>query len=106
MTLRQEGAMVSQHLAELNMGGGDWQQALTDALELAHKIKGSSGTIGYTMISKVAEALEFHLRDLDEEDAYPEEAARERANSLFSELNALLSDMKPEQSSLFNRTLA
>lgn len=98
--------MVSQHLAELNMGGGDWQQALTGALELAHKIKGSSGTIGYAAISKVAEALEFHLRDLDAEDVYPGDAALQTADSLFAELNALLSDMKPEQSSLFNRTLA
>lgn len=101
-TLRREAAAVRACLAELRSPAGDPAGAVSRAVGMAHKIKGSSGSIGFKEISAAAQALELHLRALDKAGGPPGPEAISQALELGADLDLLVAAIRPEQSSLYN----
>jgi chemotaxis protein histidine kinase CheA len=76
--------------------------AIAKGFAHAHKVKGSSGTLGFAEISAAAETLEHCLRDLDRNGAAIGPSERELIFGHYDHLARLISTISPEQSSLFN----
>lgn len=81
-----------------NFGPEPDDDQLQKTIYLVHKIKGSSGSLGFLPLSKVAHTLEYALRELDEKQS------RDLALAEIHQLSVVLQDkileMKPEASSL------
>lgn len=107
-TLRQEAAAVGEALS--GWGGDDGADGaergwLTAAIGSAHKIKGSSGSIGFMELSATATELETLLRDLSEQAVSPTADDRSRADALNERLTRQAAELRPEHSRLFDRRL-
>ena len=67
----------------------------------AHKIKGSSGSLGFAEVSARAERLEVALRRLEGDPGRP--GGLEALRPLRDDLGRAVSEIRPEQSSLYAR---
>lgn len=75
---------------------------INEGIELTHKIKGSSGSIGFPEISAASACLEHYLRSLATEAEEIDQEARETAAAHFQTLERLVAVVKPESSTLYN----
>lgn len=100
-TLKAEMAAVSRNMERLS---GESpvavDQALSGGIEAAHKIKGSSGSIGFKNISDAAALLEASLRRVRDSGRY-EEPIRTEVEQEVLALHDLVEHVRPEDSSLF-----
>lgn len=104
ITLKNECKALGVAVRRIS-GEGDFTfDDLEEALQLAHRIKGSSGTIGYADISVAAEKLEFFLRDVAANEINLDAVGQDKTQAFFTEMEALVDMMTPEQSTLYNRT--
>lgn len=101
VTLIGEAAAVRDCLARLADPAADRAAVVAQGAGLAHKIKGSSGSIGFGEISRAAQALEVHLRELARLEGRLDEAQVERAIGLGRELEAQTAAIRPEHSALY-----
>jgi chemotaxis protein histidine kinase CheA len=76
--------------------------AIAKGFAHAHKVKGSSGSLGFAEISAAAETLEHCLRDLDRNSAGIGPSEREQIFGHYDLLARLIDAIRPEKSSLFN----
>lgn len=102
-TLRGEAAAVAGALAGWAADTPPSTVALLEAAAAAHKIKGSSGTIGFHGVSDLAKALDDHLRGLARAGAQASVADCERAVELNTRLQAAVATLRPEHSVLFDQ---
>ncbi|MGP1396931.1 MAG: Hpt domain-containing protein [Inquilinaceae bacterium] len=102
-TLKDEAAAVTAALSGWGATHAITPADLLDAVNHAHKIKGSSGSIGFGDVSAAAAALEQFLRDLNTQSAAPSAEDRAKANALNTRLQVLARDVKAEQSTLYHR---
>lgn len=76
--------------------------AIANGYAHAHKVKGSSGSLGFAEISAAAETLEHCLRDLGRSGAAVGPSERELIFGHYDLLARLINAIEPEQSTLFN----
>jgi chemotaxis protein histidine kinase CheA len=76
--------------------------AIAKGFAHAHKVKGSSGSLGFADISAAAETLEHCLRDLGKSGAAIGPSERELISGHYDLLARLIETITPEQSSLFD----
>jgi chemotaxis protein histidine kinase CheA len=102
-TLREEVCQLSRAVTDWDASEGEAGASLEAALFGAHKIRGSSGSMGFGEVSDVAGRLETHLRSVAERGGGRDDGEREAARHLVDDLFLRVSDLAPEQSTLFNR---
>lgn len=78
------------------------QDMLAEAIQHAHKIKGSSGTLGFPDISAAAACLERHFRVLVASDDEVGLAERVQIEAYYAVLDGLVAAATPEHSTLYN----
>lgn len=102
VTLNDEAAAIGTHIRQLEDAAIDSSEAISNAIAMAHKIKGSSGTIGFSAISSAAGSLESYLSALASTGMDPTAAQVNTVAGLFDELNTLVRTVSPESSTLYN----
>lgn len=103
-TLRAEAAAVRDCLSRLGDPAADTSSVIAEGVNLAHKIKGSSGSIGFKEISVAAETLEHYLRELDQSGSAPVGSQVDKVVVLAADLDARVGVIRPEHSMLYNTT--
>lgn len=103
-TLGTEAAAVRACLGRLDDPTADATSVIAEGADLAHKIKGSSGSIGFREISQAAQTLEYCLRALCESEAAPTGRELDKARTLATDLEERVAAITPEQSMLYNAT--
>lgn len=78
---------------------------IAQGIELAHKIKGSSGSLGFAHISAAAASLEAHLKALAAEETELEQEARGSLQRYLKELEDYVLHVSPEDSALWHVSL-
>ncbi len=101
-TLVQESAAIGECLSELNHNHTNENPILAEAIGLAHKIKGSSGSIGFAQVSECARALEGHMRTAAVTDGPLGYERYSRIMAWYKRLDYVVNTLTSEQSSLFN----
>ncbi len=102
VTLRSELAEVDVSLEGLETKDVPTLMPLLFAgIERVHKIKGSSGSIGFTEISASAAQLEKNLREAYAQEG-PDAALSQTIASDLARLHELVNNVQPEQSRLWN----
>ena len=101
-TLRREIEEVGTILRGLDQGAGTAQESplLAAAIARVHKIKGSSGSIGFMKVSAAARDLETALRAAARNRS-PATAARGDVARNHAALADLIATVRPEDSRLF-----
>jgi HPt (histidine-containing phosphotransfer) domain-containing protein len=90
---------VSQRLGDCPDDAG---AAIADGLERAHKLKGSSGSLGYPEISVAAAEFENCLKMLEVATGNAAAMAVRETLSQFVVLEQLIVSVSPERSTLYN----
>ncbi|WP_096172962.1 Hpt domain-containing protein [Cohaesibacter sp. ES.047] len=101
-TLGQELAEIDLSLTRLHCAGDQCQHIAIEAADRAHKVKGSSGTIGFNEISQSAAKLERYLKELGNTAGPITQEQEIRIEALFSDLKDLVEEASPEQSTLYD----
>lgn len=101
-TLINEADAIGTHIRQLEDASIDSSEAISNAIAMAHKIKGSSGSIGFAAISSAAGSLESYLSALASTGMEPTAAQVNTVAGLFNELNTLVRTVSPESSTLYN----
>ncbi|MDF1776252.1 MAG: Hpt domain-containing protein [Rhizobiaceae bacterium] len=102
VTLITEADAIGTHIRQLEDASIDGSEAISNAIAMAHKIKGSSGSIGFAAISSAAGSLESYLSALASTGMDPTAAQINTVAGLFDELNTLVRTVSPESSTLYN----
>lgn len=97
-TMRQEAADIAALIGNETCPSGD---SHTKALAIAHKLKGSSGTIGFTEISHTAQTLEDALRDVVAGEPTPKGLAAVIAAN--DALQQIIAETDVQDSTLYQR---
>ena len=97
-TLRQEFQEAEARFDALGSGDSTRIEALTAQ---AHKIKGTSGTLGFGTVASSAERYEHALRALSARRLSGDDVADLRR--MHADLGRTIAAVTPEQSSLFQR---
>ena len=98
-TLKREMADVEGCMDRLVNDDEAHASALHQGIEMTHKIKGSSGSIGFANISSTAAALEKCLYAVQDND---DQAQLFEACQHFDTLKELVARVKPEESALYS----
>ncbi|PZX16930.1 Hpt domain-containing protein [Palleronia aestuarii] len=97
-TLKNEAAAIEEAM----LGAGpDLANGHRDLIGRMHKLKGSSGSIGFHRISELCGDIEERLRSCA--DRPPSETDLDAIHSRHLELQRRIAEVSPEQSSLFAR---
>jgi len=88
--------------AQLSDASGNPTTLVAEIREIAHQVKGSSGSIGFPDISVAAAELDSQLRHLIEAGNHLDSSDWQTSLFLISELQRLAKDATPERSSLYN----
>ena len=102
-TIRQYTDAIGGYLKEGLFGDTVSRQALIEAEKVAHQLKGSSGSIGFSDVSAAAASLDDQLKTLCAEDNDIPRQEREKVAGLFEVLDELSKTLAPEQSTLLRR---
>lgn len=100
-TLREEAAAITESLDGMSVETADRPALLGEAIFRAHKIKGSSGTIGFGEVSERAKTLEMLLRAIEGSGSIPE-GEISAARALSGSLNVMVADLKATDSTLYD----
>lgn len=76
------------------------EKTLEQAQQITHQIKGTSGSIGYLMLSEAAAALDEQLKHLAGDGVAPEDL--KVSDALFEDLKRVASETTCETSTLYN----
>lgn len=101
-TLKDQGCALDALLS--HGGSGDTLELLSQAVFIAHDIKGGSGTMGFPAVSACAEKLEHFLGACIERNTAPDDAHFIEIRSLNHNLQKAIETLDPTQSSLWNRS--
>ncbi len=104
LTLAEELDTVRQCLTRLDDPRYADAEVLEDSIAHAHRIKGSSGSLGFADISTAAALLETHLKALAALPAVSRES-REEISAYLHRLSHLVETATPQNSSLYNVTI-
>jgi len=96
------GAKFSQAM----LAGEHYRELTNETAELVHLVNGSSGSLGFRELSSVAQTFEEALNESAEFDVAPSEAEILGLHSLFSEMQRIAEQTKPEDSHLFGIDLS
>ena len=99
VTIKRNVELIGEHLDRAQQAEGP-AQALSDAVALAHQLKGSSGTAGFHDICVAATALNDHLSAITRDDA-PLRQDLSRAVELFKTLSRASPAASPQSSALY-----
>ena len=102
LTLTVELEDISQCLARLDAPGASPGPIVAEAIGLSHKIKGSSGSLGFSSISAAASLLEHYLRGLNPEAKALTYEEQEGIRDHLSCLDRLIHSASPKDSALYN----
>jgi len=105
-TLGREAGALESALESLYEADGDPFLAMQAAAGHAHKIKGSSGTIGFMPVSEKAKVLEQLLRGMQNDLTMLTEGNLEMAHKLCADLNQTVARLQPTDSTLYYSGLA
>ena len=103
-TLGDELAALAAELSRLDDPRCDNAEVIAEVIAHAHKIKGSSGSIGFASVSAAAALLENHLRGMA---TLGSASAAQDGAAVWQHLDTLarlVAAIRPEDSSLFNVT--
>ena len=103
-TLEKELEDVRKCVEQLE-DGHSVKDAIKEGIEMTHKIKGSSGSIGFADISAASALLEHCFRSLLENPEMIDNEARQSVAVHFQSLEQLVLTVRPESSSLYNVAL-
>ena len=92
--------------AQLSDASGDPTTLVAEIRDIAHQVKGSSGSIGFSGISEAAAQLHSQLQHLIQGGNHLESSDWQTSLSLISELQRLAKDATPERSTLYNVDLS
>ena len=104
-TLADELEAVRGCLSRIDGGDEARARAVAEGIALTHKIKGSSGSIGFQEISASSAKLELCLRSLIADDHRLEPTRRHELDVCFQEFERLIASVTPECSSLYEQAL-
>ena len=93
-TLAEEARAVGACLERRDGPNAPLAEVVAEAVRLVHKIKGSSGSIGFKEVSAVAQSLERLLRSIDGAGTTPGVADLEPAMALYERMLALIGSWK------------
>lgn len=96
-TLRSEATKIETYLQ--NFGPDADNDQIQTTIYLVHKIKGSSGALGFLPLSKSANTLEYALRDLN--DRQDRDLGIAEIHQLSAAFQQEIRDLDPEASTLF-----
>lgn len=99
-TIKNSVGLLGQHLQGIGQGSAASQQALEDAVALAHQLKGSSGTAGFQDICAAATALHDHLKALNARSG-ADRPEMQQVIGLYGVLDAAAREAHPQTSSLY-----
>jgi len=100
VTIKRNVELIGEHLDRAQQAEEGPAQALSDAIALAHQLKGSSGTAGFHDICVAATALNDHLSAITRDDA-PLRQDLSRAVELFETLSRASRAASPQSSALY-----
>lgn len=101
-TLKRQGAELDVLLSKEH--SGDSLELLSQAVFIAHTIKGGSGTMGFPSVSTCAGKIEHSLRGCLERNVAPDEAQFQEIGSHNRDLQILIQNLDPAKSGLWDRT--
>ena len=100
-TMNDEIVELGVILDRVDASPNNWATTLHDATEAVHKIKGSTGMIGFSQVSSAARSLEMKLRELAASPSLDADVWGE-VSELFLSLKSMAASVRPEDSDLFN----
>ena len=104
-TLAVEAEAVGACLARFTDPDQKESDICAEGIELTHKIKGSSGSIGFQNISEASKRLEHCFRSLSEAEMPLSQTQKDEAVTFYGELEQLIRTISPEDSSLYNASI-
>nr|WP_306268768.1 Hpt domain-containing protein [Pararhizobium sp. IMCC3301] len=102
-TLKADAVALNTALVRMTERSDDSAAGLSDALFVAHRLKGSSGTIGFVQVSDLAHRLEQVLIDLEDSQRPPDERQCEVVLALNETLQRSVETISVDQSALLQR---
>ncbi len=101
-TIVEQAETVARHFSQgmqdpLSMG-----RHVTCMLDIAHQIKGSSGSMGFREVSAAAAALETQLKALRGEGSVMGREETRAVEGLISDFKRLANEAVPERSALYS----
>lgn len=96
--LSEQVKVLATNIAALPAQEDDDVKAAERAVELAHQVKGSCGTLGFLDVSEAAADLEAHLKTVVKD---PGSDVR-RTTALFERLRHAIDSVEPEHSTLYD----
>ncbi len=102
LSLEDKMTAIDGKLRDLANADAHHADRLGDLVALTHEVNGSSGSIGFRGISAAAAALEEHLRELAVARRTPGVPELAQVRTLFGELERLVGDTKPADSSIYH----
>lgn len=101
VTIRKYVDTIGCHLSRIGEPDLPEAEALTEAENLAHQLKGSSGTIGFHEVSAAATALDDYLKLLCVSNEAITEKMLAKLLDLYGDLKNIAEKISPESSTLY-----
>lgn len=105
-TIVEQAEAVARHFSEGLQDESSMPQHVTCILEIAHQIKGSSGSMGFREVSTAAAALETQLKALRGAGSAVGREEMRAVEGLINDFKRLASEAVPERSALYNVDIA
>ncbi|CTQ50623.1 Hpt domain-containing protein [Jannaschia donghaensis] len=96
-TITQEAALIGQSIGKVTIGME--REDLEPSVRHVHKIKGSSGSLGFPSVSRAAQALEDRLRGIGRVDG----TALAQIEDMNARLQEAVCRITPETSTLHQK---
>jgi chemotaxis protein histidine kinase CheA len=105
-TINSQVDTIQRSLHEVCGSRADQAESIKNALEIAHQIKGTSGSMGYSDVSAAATRLELCLKGLKTPGGRVSSVQLEAALVLLGALQQIARSTTPEMSPLYNADLS
>jgi len=100
-SLTGEISLIGEKLAQAILTPKRYAELGQGAVEIVHKINGSSGSLGFRALSSAASKFEDALNESIQSVACPDEAEIRELHRLFSEIQKISEQTTPETSYLY-----
>ena len=101
VTIKSSVVTLGEHLTRAREDGAAPAEAVTDAIALAHQLKGSSGTAGFHDICGAATELYEHLKQIKGSEGAPMREGMAQAAALYETLHRVSQVASPQTSALY-----
>ena len=105
-SLTTEIPLIGTKFSQAMLAGDRYEELARETVELVHKVTGSSGSLGFRELSSAARDFEEALNESAKSDHAPDEPGIRELHRLFSQMQTLADQTKPEDSPLFGVDLS